>query len=56
MGGENWEVKLYRNAKLKAFIDGNFDESGRAVAWKVVAYIKDEWPEVVPIIRGEEVR
>jgi len=55
MGGEAWEVKLYRNYKLKAYIEANFDEAGREAAWKLVAYIKDQWPEVVPIIRGEEV-
>jgi len=55
MGGESWEVKVYRNYKLKKFIEDNFDEAGREIAWKVVAYIKDEWPEVTPIIRGEEI-
>ena len=56
MGGESWDVRVYRNYRLKKFIDDGFDEAGRAVAWKVVAFIKDEWPEVVPIIRGEEVK
>jgi hypothetical protein len=55
MGGENWEVRLYRNHELKKFVDESFDEAGREVAWKVVAFIKDRWPETVPILRGEEI-
>lgn len=54
MGGETWEIKFYRNRKLKKYIEDNFDEVGQAAAWKVVAYLKDEYPDIIPIIRGEE--
>jgi hypothetical protein len=55
--GETWEIKQYRNYRLRNWIKATFhDDHDEGVAWKVVAFIKDTWPETVPVLRGEEVK
>ncbi len=48
-----YEGRLYRNEKLKSFIEEMFDDVGQIAAWETVEFIRMTWPETEGVLRGD---
>jgi len=48
-----FEGRVYRNVRLKAFIEESFDDVGQVAAWETVKFIRETWPETEEVLRGE---